>query len=151
MRVFFLLNAKTKTEGGESYLQFGASIKMQIVGNHFSALTMEALSLQRPKTARRMDPPESTAQNPLSLNWNTHRGDDFILSASAAFHKDVMLPVTLCARADVGLTLWWRCHCLREGQGLSINQYVRDVLEEKILRDTCVEKVIIWSSGLYYW
>lgn len=72
--VFFpLLNAKTKTEGGGSYLQFGASIKMLIVGNHFSAVTMEALSLQRPKTARRMDPPESTTQNSLSLNWNTHR------------------------------------------------------------------------------
>lgn len=68
---FFLLNAKTKTEGGESYLQFGASIKMQIVGNHFSAVTMEALSLQRPKTARRMDPPESTSQNSLSFNWDS--------------------------------------------------------------------------------
>lgn len=62
---FFLLNAKTKTEGWESYLQFGASIKMQIVGNHFSAVTMETLSLQRPKTARRMDPPNSTSQIPF--------------------------------------------------------------------------------------
>lgn len=39
---FSLLNAKTKTEGGGSYLQFGASIKMLIVGNHFSAVTMAA-------------------------------------------------------------------------------------------------------------
>lgn len=46
-----------------SYLQFGASIKMLIVGNHFSAVTMEALSLRHPTTARRMDPPESTTQN----------------------------------------------------------------------------------------
>lgn len=33
MRVFFLLNEKTKTEGRGRYLQFGASIKMLIVGN----------------------------------------------------------------------------------------------------------------------
>lgn len=65
MRILFFfswLNAKTKTEGGESYLQFGTPIKMQIVRNHFSALTMEVQSLQHTKTVRWRNPPESTKQ-----------------------------------------------------------------------------------------
>lgn len=95
MRVFSFLNAKTKTEGGESYLQFGASIKMQIVGNHFSALTTEALSLQRPKTPRRMDPLETTTQNSLSLNRSTDEkgAEDFFLS--------FLLQVLLFCKGDV--------------------------------------------------
>lgn len=81
--VFPLLNAKTKTEGAASYLQFGASIKMQIARNHFSAVTMEALSLQRPKTARRMDPPNSTAPEFFIFElktWTEYRGIHFFLS-----------------------------------------------------------------------
>lgn len=67
---FSPLHAQTKTEGGRSYLQFGASIKMQIVGNHFSAVTTEASSLRRSKTARRMCPPKSMRLNSLSVRRN---------------------------------------------------------------------------------
>lgn len=111
MRVFSYLSAKTKTEGGKSYLQFGASIKMQIVGSHFSAVTMEALSLQRPKTPRRMDPPESTTQNSLSLNRSTEEKDAGFLFFLSSF---IFVLCHGSTGADVRPTSWRMCHCCEE-------------------------------------
>lgn len=49
--LFFLSSMQRQRQKGERSAQFGASIKMQIVGKDFSVVTMEALSLRRPKTA----------------------------------------------------------------------------------------------------
>lgn len=149
MRVFSFLNAKTKTEGGESYLQFGASIKMQIVGNHFSALTTEALSLQRPKTPRRMDPLETTTQN-FFIFKPKHRRErrrgflSFFLAASAAFllRWCVFVLCRSSTGADVRLTSWRMCHCWRE-ERVKVCQSIRRYkasLRKKSRGDRCVEE-----------
>ena len=118
---FFLLNAKTKTEGGESYLQFGASIKMQIVGNHFSAVTMEALSLQRRKTARRIGPSPDPQPRILYLQTEAQRRGQtsFFFCRLVRFALCVSLRKSSCwtdLMLTVSLLTWGAV------QGLSINQ-----------------------------
>ena len=112
MRVFFFLNAKTKTEGGESYLQFGASIKMQIVGNHFSAVTMEALSLRRLKTARRIGPTPDPQLRILYLQTQRRGATAFFFCKMAL---NCVAAVSLAAQEQ--MLDWphvWQCHCWRE-------------------------------------
>lgn len=141
MKLFFLLNAKTKTEGGESYLQFGASIKMQIVGNHFSAVTMEALSLQHPKTVRRMDPPKPTTPEFFIFKLkhsDSRKGIYFILQVMLFVKMISPISLSLCHGSDKSRC----CTDLLVGvSGLHQEQakvcqsisYTQDVLEERNL------------------
>ena len=100
---FSALNAMKKTEGRESYLQFGASIKMLMEGNHFSALTIEALSLQPPNTIRQRDSARSRTQYSWFLTEILRQS----FRKSHLFFVQLLLwSLKVSSSISIGLSLW---------------------------------------------
>lgn len=114
-------------------MQFGASIKMQMVGSYFSAVPVQELSLRHPKTD---GPSRIPVQNSLSSKQTAQtrtgeRTDSFLRAAAAQQRR---------SRCRTDLTVEVTAAMGKTGRGLSIKPRGHSVLEEVFLRDRCWEK-----------